>query len=99
MPVSLSDPPGEAARHALYLTTPALWPAWPFLPVVRRIRGREELGVVADLVGLSGLTGFSAAVFLTNLFHLPPTLSAFLAVPREVYDTGDELVANGWRVD
>ena len=31
-------------RTVLFLATPALWPAWPFLPVVRRSRGREELG-------------------------------------------------------
>ena len=97
MPVS--HPPGDLARHRPFVSRPALWPAYPFLPVVRRTGGREELGVVADLVGLFGLTGYSATVFVTNLFCLPRTLDQFLALPREVYDSGDELVANGWRVD
>lgn len=97
MPVT--QKPGDPARHLLVVTTPALWPAYPFLPVVRRTRGREELGVVADLLGLYGLTGYGSTVFVTNLFCLPPTLEQFLALPREVFDTGDELVGSGWRVD
>jgi len=51
-------------RTLLFLTSPALWPAWPFLPVVRRTRGREELGVVLD-ARTAQLTGYSATVFLT----------------------------------
>lgn len=49
-------------RTARFVTTPALWPVWPFLPVVRRSRGREELGVVFD-ARAAGLTGYSATVF------------------------------------
>ena len=84
---------------ALFVATPALWPAYPFLPVVRRTDGREELGVMADLLGLYHLTGYSATVFVTNVFCLPPTLDQFLALPKEVFDTAEELVACGWRVD
>jgi hypothetical protein len=45
-------------RTLLFLTTPALWPQWPFLPVVRRTRGVEELGVAFDsrAAGLTGTT-------------------------------------------
>ena len=35
--------PKARARTVLFLTTPALWPAWPFLPVVRRCRAGNEL--------------------------------------------------------
>jgi putative exporter of polyketide antibiotics len=97
--VTCSTKPDPLARHRLTLSTPAAWPVWPFLPVVRRTRGDEELGVLFDAFGLCRLTGLSASVFLTNLFTLPPTLSALLALPREVFDTVDELVAAGWRVD
>lgn len=99
MILPLTQKSGDPARHVLFVTSPALWPAYPFLPVVRRTRGREELGVLADLFGLYGLTGYGSTVFLTNLFGLPPTLGRFLALPRETYDTGDELVRGGWRVD
>ncbi len=85
-------------RTLLFLTNPALWPAWPFLPVVRRTRGREELGVVFD-ARAAGLTGYSATVFACNLFMLPPDLSAFLALPHETFDTAEELISDGWLVD
>ena len=85
-------------RTVLFLSTPALWPAWPFLPVVRRTRGSEELGVVFDSRA-AGLNGFSTAVFFCNLFALPPSFEQFLALPKEVFDTADELADAEWRID
>jgi hypothetical protein len=85
-------------RTVLFLSTPALWPAWPFLPVVRRSKGNEELGVVLDSRSL-GLTGYSSTVVLTNLFELPQTLNEFLALPKESFDSAEEVVAAGWCVD
>ena len=97
--MTATHPPDPLARHRLVVSTPAAWPAWPFQPVVRHAGGEEELGVLFDAFGLCRLTGFSATVFLTNLFTLPPSLPALLALPREVFDTPDELLAAGWRVD
>ena len=97
--MSPSPPAADIGRHLLYLRDPSLWPAWPFLPVVRRCRGAEELGVLFDAVAAAGLTGFSATVFLTNLFTLPPTVDGLLALPREVFDTADEVIEAGWRID
>jgi hypothetical protein len=97
----LSEPAGRAdlARHLLFVTTPALWPAWPFLPVVRRTSGAGELGVLYDARGDVGRTGYSATAFFTNLFELPATEAEFLALPRETYDRAEDLIAAGWRVD
>jgi hypothetical protein len=92
-------PPGDLARHLWFAATPVLWPAWPFLPVVRHARGVIDLGLMFDARGASGLTGYSSTVFLTNLFALPPALDQFLALPKEVFDGGEELLAAGWRVD
>ena len=86
-------------RTVLFVTTPALWPAWPFLPVVRRTNGVEELGVVFDARSVCGLTGYSTTVFRCNVFDLPPRIAAFLALPREVFDTADELADARWEVD
>ena len=96
--ISLSQP-DPLVRHRIVMACPATWPVWPFLPVVRRTSGDEELGVLFDAFGLCRLTGFSASVFLTNLFTLPPSLPELLALPKEVFDTPEELIAAGWRVD
>jgi hypothetical protein len=85
-------------RTVLFLTTPALWALWPFLPVVRRTGGREELGVVFD-ARAAGLTGYSSTVFECNLYLLPADLASFLALPHETFDTAQKLAEAGWRVD
>lgn len=99
MIVPLIPKPGDSARFLLFVTTPALWPAWPFLPVVRPARGVVELGLMFDARGVCGLTGYSATVFAANLFALPPTFAQFLALPKEVFDCGEDLIRAGWRID
>lgn len=94
--------PGETARVRTlhFLAHRELWPHWPTLPVVRRRPGQdEELGVVFDALGAYGLAGYSATVFKTNLFLLPPALNQFLALPHETFDTPEELFDVGWTVD
>jgi hypothetical protein len=100
---------GERSRNLLFMAQPKRWSAWPFLPLIHRTTegdGDYECGVLFDLMGLHGMTGFAATVFFTNLFTLPPTLDDFLALPKEVlalpkevYDTPEEVFAAGWRVD
>jgi hypothetical protein len=93
-------PPADRCRDLLFLSSPGLWPAWPLLPVVRRRPGREvELGVVVDLWRVAGIPGYSATVFLCNVFRVPRSVAALLALPKEVFDAADELVAAGWSVD
>lgn len=43
--------------------------------------------------------GFSATVVLTNLFLMPATEEEFFALPKEVFDTPEEVAAAGWRID
>lgn len=87
------------ARHLFYVTTPTLWDMWPFLPVVRRTGAKEELGLMFDRRGVRGETGYSATVFAANLFLLPPSFDEFLALPKEVFDSAEELLNAGWRID
>jgi hypothetical protein len=47
---------------------------------------------------LSGVYGYSATVFRANVFCLPAH-DALLTLPREVFDTAEEVYAAGWRVD
>jgi hypothetical protein len=90
----------EQDRNLLFMATPDLWTVWPFLPLMRRKPGcEEECGVMYDLYHLSGQTGFSCTVFFTNLFLLPPDQEQFLALPKEIYDTVEDIYAAGWRVD
>jgi hypothetical protein len=70
------------------------------LALVRRRTGQEEeYGVLYDLKGVYGMLGFSATVWMCNIFLLPPTLEEFLALPREVFDTVEEIADAGWCVD
>ena len=86
--------------HLLFMSTPELWVMRPYLPLVRRLPGCEvELGLMYDVFHLNGLTGFGCTVFFANLFLLPPDEDQFLALPKEVYDTVEEIYAAGWRVD
>ncbi len=76
------------------------WPHWPFLPLVRRSKpGEIECGILADLFGALGLPGYSSTVFLSNVFLLPKRLEDLLALPKESFDTPDEIAAAGWCVD
>ena len=53
-------------RDMLFFANPHLWPCWPFLAVVRRHQDDgQELGVMYDAKGASGLDGYSATVWLT----------------------------------
>src|SRR5262245_52736396 len=93
-------PRRDSRRDVLFFATPALWPAWPFLPVVRRRPGQEEeCGLLFDFFGTGGRTGLSSAVFHCNLFALPRTLGEFAALPREVFDSPEEVAVAGWTVD
>jgi hypothetical protein len=87
-------------RDLLYFTRPDLWPWRPFLPVKRYpTSGPPEYAVMYDAVHVSGTYGFSSTVFITNLFTRPRTEAKFLALPRHVYDSPEELADDGWLVD
>jgi hypothetical protein len=97
-PASAPRPPGRP-RDLFFFTHPERWPAWPLLPVVRRRGGGIDLGVLYDFRGTRGECGYSATVFRCNLFALPATLAEFVALPRECFDTPEEMAAAGWAVD
>jgi hypothetical protein len=82
------------------LANPKKWPHWPFLPLTRnRPDSGQELGVVFDALHAADLPGYSSTVFFANLYLLPATPTEFLALPREVFDTPQELVDAGWLVN
>jgi hypothetical protein len=90
----------ERSRNLFFLQNPMIWPQWPYLPLVRRKpECEEEYGVLYDAYHKSGLTGYGATVFLSNLFLLPETEAEILALFREVYDNAEEIYAAGWRID
>ena len=87
-------------RDVLYFSDPRLWPTWPVLPVIRRRPDQApELGVMIDLWHRDGVPGYSATVFLANAFLLPLSLPGVLALPREVFDSAEEVARAGWTVD
>jgi hypothetical protein len=100
MPDTNAPPRPSTARDVMFFRDPRLWKTWPFLPVIRRRPdGKVECGVLYDCWTVSGRAGFSATVFAANLFLLPRTEEALLALPRETFDTPEEIAAAGWRVD
>jgi hypothetical protein len=87
-------------RNLYFLAQPHLWPAWPLLPLVRRKPDQEqECGLLYDIKGVYGMLGYSATIWLCNIFQTPPTLEEFLALPKETFDTPEEIVDAGWRID
>jgi hypothetical protein len=95
-----TEPRPATARDLHFFQTPRLWTTWPFLPVVRRrADGETECGVLYDCWTVARRGGFSATVFICNIFLLPRKEEEFLALPRETFDTPEEIAAAGWRVD
>ena len=98
--LSTANATGDRSRNLLFFTTPALWPCWPYLPLVRRQPGKEEeCGLLCDVMRRTGMPGFTATVVLCNLFLVPADLDDFLALPKEVFDLPEEVYSAGWRVD
>jgi len=90
----------EPRRSVVFMATPTLWPLWPFLPLVRqRAGGVVELGVLFDALHACGLPDFSATVWLTNLLGVPRRVADLLALPRQTFDSPEEVAEAGWRVD
>lgn len=95
-----TQPRKATARDLYFFNHPEEWTTWPFLPVVRRrADGEMDCGVLYDALHATGRTGYSCTVVLSNLFLLPETEVELLALPREVFDTPEELAAAGWVVD
>ncbi len=87
-------------RDLLYFTRPDLWPRRPFLALMRYpVDGPREYGIMYDAVHASGTYGYSATVFLCNMFQLPRTEAKFLALPHYSYDIPEEIAQDGWVVD
>lgn len=97
---SNTQPRQATARDLYYFTHPEHWATWPFLPLIRRRpNGEEDLGLLYDARGRSGLYGYSCTVLMCNLFLMPAPEAELLALPRECFDTPEEMAQAGWCVD
>lgn len=101
MQVVKSNQTRAGPQDLRFFGNPHLWPQHPFLPVIRRkeTHGEPQCGLLYDAKGVLGKCGYSATVFLVNLFDLPSNQAELLAKPKCVYDTPEELAADGWVVD
>jgi hypothetical protein len=100
MILTAPKPIAERQRHLLFMTQPSLWPVWPLLPLIRRKPGGDQdEGLLYDVFHKNGRGGYSATVWLCNLFLRPELESQFLALPKEVYDRIEEVYEAGWRID
>lgn len=99
MTTPTEQPRKGTARDLFFFTHPEHWPTWPLLPLVRRHEsGEMDYGVLYDALHATGRTGYSSSVMLANFFLLPETEAALLALPKETFDTPEEMAEAGWRV-
>lgn len=100
MPPPSLTPTQERIRNLLFMREPTKWSVWPFLPLIRRLPGKEEeCGLLYDVFNVHGRTGYSATVFLCNIFLLPERVEDLLTMPKETFDSVEEIYAAGWRID
>jgi hypothetical protein len=100
MTTPTEQPQKGTAPDWFFFAHPEYWPTWPYLAVVRRrADGGMDLGVLYDAMNKTGRTGYSSTVFRTNIFLMPENEDEFLALPREVFDTREEMAEAGWRID
>jgi hypothetical protein len=102
MGVSVNSIPSMPSprRDLHFMGNPSLWISWPFLPLGRWVSAHElQLGVLIDTSAYPSLTGYRCTVFRANLYATPRSVEQLLKLPRETFDTFEELVAAGWRVD
>ena len=70
------------------------WPHWPFLPIKRKGKN-NNFGYEFALLHTSNK---SKAIF-GNIFRLPKTTEEFEKLPSIIYDSVEEMLADGWIVD
>ena len=95
MPKTLTHQQMATNRVAL----PQTWPSWPILAMVRETDDDFDVGFMYDLFHHVDIAGYSATVFVHNALDVPTHLGAILALPKEIYDTPEEIVTAGWRPD
>lgn len=75
---------------------PALWPCWPMLPIKRESRDPKtnwpEVAILIDAEGVK------TTVVLSNMYALSEE-RAFEKAEKIVYNSVDDLLADGWEVD
>ena len=80
-------------RDKEMINDPRKWVTFPFLPVMRKMKGSGvEVGIILS-------AGDHLTVFDCNLFMLPEKLSDFGDFDRWDYKTIDDLLDDGWTVD
>ena len=88
----------NSQRSMSIFCQPQRWLLHPWLPVSRRTHGYPELGVIVDTRSYD-VHGYDCCVFLVNMFDAPGTWQEMLDLPKIVYDTLEELAADGWLAD
>ena len=57
----------------------------------------DELGIFYDQLSKKDSPAHDNTVYLANLLLLPPTEPEFLALPKEVFHSTEEVYEAGWR--
>ena len=91
MPKQLTS---EQQRDATLIRHPGSWPGWPYLPLTKAIPNADkQLGTM-----LAG-EGYGSTIFLVNMYSMPRNKEDFDGLPRKVYNSAEDIVLDGWKID
>lgn len=88
-------PEKDYFKHIEYINNPKQWVSWPFCPMLRR----GEKDPIDREHGVIYLGHSLSVIKKVNLFMLPETEREFLEADGWVYNSVEEMVADGWEVD
>jgi len=79
-------------RDVSMIKDPNMWPRWPALPMKKLLGRQIKCGYIID-------DGKKPDIIIGSIFDIPRDPILLKALPREEYDSAEEVSADGWRVD
>ncbi len=85
----------KTPSDAEFISDPALWPLWPYLPIKRYPEGYHG----PECCLLMATERPWEVLFAACVYNLPKTREEFLKTKKYTYPSVEALLADGWVVD